>query len=328
MPTSPQSSTPSTPLQQITLTESDLANPSQFVSILNGNLLNLFQLVNSLIGFSGPININNHLNLNGNKITGVGQATSPSDVVTQSFAESNYGAAAIAPQIQALGKQVMQSYRRLNDNKQRENSSSFLNNLQSTSPTTNTSIVIFGAASGGFVPVTITGGLHQFMDRSQQPYAAYNDSLPLPTVYSISGSLIRSGGVVNGATTGSNTLVPHDTVAVINSGDPSFDGQFVLATASSPNFSYNQSAPDATASGGSISFGSVYYYLRYIGQSILTRVGPFAIDSWNNRLPGSYDASTLIAVVVLNGSGGDNVNSAAGGTPPAQANGVRLFGRL
>jgi hypothetical protein len=307
------------------LKKSDLDDDN--LTLLNQILANFSKGLNDISGINGPISLANHINLNGNRIQNVGAPVSPTDAIPNSYANDTYGAKALAPAFNALGKQVMQTYRQLSNPNQREMSSSFLNNLHSSSPTTNTSIVIPGTPSGGFTPVTITGGLHQFMDRSQFPYAAYNDSLPLATIYTISGTLTRTSGVVSGATSGPNSLVVGDTVAIVTT-DHSFNGQFVLVSAVSPNFTYNQSAPDGTSAGGTISFGNVYYYLRFAGQSVLHRVGPFGVDSWGNRLPGSYDQSTLIAVVVVNGSGVDVNNSSAGATPPAQTNGVRIFGRL
>lgn len=321
-----QSTTPTSPLSQIVLHKDDLNDES--LSLLNQILTNHNQLINYLLGHAGEITLNNHLNLNGKRIKGVGPAAAPTDVVNQDFANSNYGAAALQPALESLGKNVMQTYRRLSDKNQREKFSSFLNNIASTSPTTNTSIVVFGSPSGGFVPVTITGGFHQFMDNSQQPYATFNDSIPLATGYNISGSLTRSGGVVSGATTGANALVVGQTVSIVLTADPSFDGQFVLATAVSPNFTYNQNAPNGTSVGGNITFGSIYYYVRHTGQNVLSRVGPFAQDAWQNRLTASFDQSTIVAVVAVTGSSGDNANSSAGATPPAQTNNVRLFGRL
>jgi hypothetical protein len=324
-PTTP-STTPTSPLSQIVLHKDDLNDES--LSLLNQILTNHNQLINYLLGHAGEISLNNHLNLNGKRIKGVGPATDPTDVVSQSFANSNYGAAALQPAFDALGKNVMQTYRQLSNQNQRERFSSFLNNIVNTSPTTNTSIVVFGAPSGGFVPVTITGGLHQFVDGSQEPYAAFNDSLPLATGYNISGSLSRSGGVVSGATTGANALTAGTTVAIVGSADSSFNGQFVLTSASSPNFTYNQNAPNATSAGGTITFGSVYMYLRRTGQSVLFRVGPFGADTWSNRLSGSFDGSTLVAVVTVTGSAGSDAASSAGATPPAQTGNVRIFGRL
>lgn len=326
MPT--QSSVPPAPLQQITFTEDDLKDPG--LGLLNNQFTNLVQMINYILGHSGPPVLKSGLNLNGQPLSNVGAPQSENDVVTQAYANSNYGAAALAPQFQALGRHVFQSYRRVSDRLQREKYSSFLNDALTVAPSSNTSTVTFGALSGGFIPVTISGGLHQLMDGSQIAYAAFNDSLAAPVSYTISGTLTRSGGVVSGATTTANALTAGETIVVTDATDTSFNGQFVLASATSPNFTYNQVAPNATTTGGIISLNGIYYYSRRHGQNTLFRTGPFATDSWTNRVASGLDGSTALAVVVVNGSGGDTTNSAGGGTSPPTNQGAapRLFGRL
>jgi len=331
-----QSSSPPAPLQQITLSADDIRDPEQLAALLNNILQNHTQLINYALGHSGTPVLKSGANFNGQPLKNVGAPQESGDAITQEYANSNYGAAAIAPQIQALGKQVMQSYRRLNDRVQQEKYSSFLNSALIVSPTANTSVISASAPSGGFVPVTISSGYHQFTDGSQVAYAAYNDSLALPTSYAISGSLTRSGNVVSGATTTANSLAAGDTIVISGASDSSFDGQFVLLTSSSPNFTYSQIAPNGTATGATLSLNGIYYYARRTGQSVLFRSGPFSQDTWTNRLTSlngvnvSLDGSTIIAVVTINSDGFDSINSAAGGTPPASniGAGVRLFGRL
>jgi hypothetical protein len=331
-PSAPSSSPPA-PLQQITLTADDLKDPA----LINNILQNHAQLLNYILGHGGePPYFKAGANFGGKPVRNVGMPETDGDVVPLAFANSNFGAAAIAPQIQALGKSVLQSYRRINDRVQQERYSTFLNSITGVAPTSNTSAVIPGTPSGGFVPVTITAGFHQFVDGHQEPYAAFNDSLTLPTSYAIA-SMTRTGGVVTGTTTGINVLGPGETVVISGASDPSFDGQQLLvAPTSTPTFTFNQSGPNATATGGVVSLNGVYYYSRRVGQSVLFRTGPFASDSWTNRLSfaggtnPSLDGSTLIAVVVVNNNGVDTVNSGAGNTPPVSniGAGVRLFGRL
>ena len=331
-----QSSSPPAPLQQITLSADDIRDPEQLAALLNNILQNHTQLINYALGHSGTPVLKSGANFNGQPLKNVGAPQESGDAITQEYANSNYGAAAIAPQIQALGKQVMQSYRRLNDRVQQEKYSSFLKSINGVSPTSNTSTVSPGTPSGGFVPVTITAGNHQYIDGSIEPYAAYNDSLAIPATFSIS-SLTRSGGVVSGSTTGPNTLVAGDTIYISGASDSSFDGpQQLVAPTSTPNFTFNQSGPNASATGGSIALNGVYYYSRRTGQSVLFRTGPFFADLWTNRVTSnagvnaSLDGSTLVAVVVVNQNGVDVINSAAGATPPVTniGAGVRLFGRL
>jgi hypothetical protein len=321
------------PIQAPIFTKADLDDPN--LPLLNQYLQEISQRLNYLSGHAGPIKLASSLDMGGNPIQNAGVPSGPNDVVNIEYALQNYGAAAVAPQLEATGKQILQSTRRLNDRNQRETNSSFLNGVLGVAPTSNTSTIVPGSPSSGFVPVTVTGGFHQFVDGSQIPYSAYNDSLAIPSNFPIS-SLSRSGGVVTGTTSGANTLSAGDTVSIAGAGDPSFDGQFILvAPTSSPTFTYNQpTLGNASTTGGTISIYGVYYYSRKGNSNVLYRSGPYAVDSWTNRLTfnngtnPSLDGSTLIAVVVVNSSGIDTVNSGGGATPPATGAGVRLFGRL
>lgn len=330
-PTNPeqQSSTPPAPLGQITLVSDDLKEQS--LGMLNKILQDHTQMINYLLGHAGPTALKSGLDMGGQRISNVGDPVHPTDGVSHSFAQTRYGPGALKPHFEQLGKSVLQSYRRLSDPIQREKNSSFLNQVLTVAPTTNTSTVVFGAPGGGFVPVTISAGFHQLVDGSQEAYIGFNDSLPQPVSYPISGAgLTRAGGTVSGATTGPNALLPGQTVTMIGQSNTTFNGQFVLATVAGLNFTYQQIAPDGTSHNGSISLNGVYYYSRRAGQNRLFRTGPFAVDSWSNRLNSGLDGSTLIAVAVVTAAGGDNTNSAAGGTSPATNNGagIRIFGRL
>jgi hypothetical protein len=324
------SSSNPTPLQQVTLSQDDFENPSQFVSVLNANLTNLFQSVNALSGYAGPIKLGNHVDLGGHRISNVGDAVSDSDVVSQSFANSKYSAGVIQPQLEALGKSIMQTYRQLSNPNQREMTSSFLNAILNTSPTSNTSIVTASSPVGGTVNVNVSGGLHQLVDGSVVPYASRTDTLTLPTSWGIL-TLVRTGGVVTATTTSINSLSPGDSFAVLGATDPSFDGNFVVVSIVTPGsvFTYSQPGGNATsATGGTISLGGVYYYVRNYGQNQLALVGGFSSDTWSNRRQASGDGSTIIGVVVINGSGLDTLNSAAGATAPQSGTNIPVIRRL
>ena len=217
----PQASAPPTPLSQIVLHKEDLNDES--LTLLNQIITNHNQLLNYLLGHSGPITLNNHLNMGGKTITGVvtNPDPGPTDVVTKAVGDSQYGPAAIAPQLESLAKNVMKSYRRLNDQNQQEAHSSFLNSCQSTSPTANTSFVTFGAAGGGTVSATVGAGFHQKLDGSTIPYATRTDTLALPVSFAVM-SLTRTANTVTyvGAATG---IGVDDGFTLINAGDPSFN---------------------------------------------------------------------------------------------------------
>ena len=325
--TTPASTTPTSPLQQLVLKKSDLDDPS--LSLLNQILTNQNQLINYLLGHAGEITLNNHLNLAGKRITNVGAAISPTDVVNHAFANANYGAPAIKPLMESLGKNGMQSYRRLSDQNQREKHSSFLNLVSNTAPTANTSTVIFGAAGGGTVPVTITAGFHQRVDGSVVPYASRNDTLSLPTAIAIT-SLTRASNIVTAVTSTPDGLAVGDGFSVVGTSDHTFDGTFSVLTVSPPDTStYFQGGPNASSSGGSISVGGIYYYTLRHGENTLGLVaGGGSSDTWSNRIGGSPDGTTIIAVVVLTSAGGNVLNSAAGATPPQTGVAVPVIRRL
>jgi hypothetical protein len=193
-------------------------------------------------------------------------------------------------------------------------------------PTSNTSSVTFGSVSGGSVPVTVSAGFHQRLDGSQVPYSGRTDTLSLPTRQQLS-SLVRASNIVTATTVGSNILTAGESIAIIP-GDPTFAGVFSVLTTGNP-FTYAQNGANATASGTNyVSAGSVYYYTLAYGNSALQLQGPFGGDSWSNRSLVSGDGNTIIAVVVLNSSGGDNINSAAGATPPVNGSAVAVIRRL
>lgn len=180
---SAKSSTSNTPLSNIVLSASDMENPEQFVGLLNQSLTNMYQSLIQLQGTTGPVTMQSGLDMNGTTITNVATPKSPSsgDVVTHGFAEQTYSPTAMSKALEAGGSNPLQSYRRMNDNNQREQSSSFLNDITNTAPTANNSTILAGSASGGFIPVTVTAGTFSRVDGSQVSYPALSVSLPLPT---------------------------------------------------------------------------------------------------------------------------------------------------
>jgi len=317
-----------TPVPNVILKKSDLEDES--LSLLNQILSSYQQQLDVLRGVNGPISLSNHLDLAGHKIINVGAAESPNDVVTQAFASSNYGPQALAAAFNALGKQTLQTYRQLSNPDQRERTSSFLNDIANTSPTSNTSTISYGSVSGGTIPVTVSAGFFQRVDGTATPYASRTDTLALPTSIAIS-SLTRSGNIVTAVTTTPDGLSVNEGFSVSGAPDPSFDGAFSVLTVSSPDtFTYFQGGPNAgpTAPGGSISVGGVYYYTISAGQSFLGLVSGVGADTWSERVGGSHDGTTIIAVVVLNSGGIDVLNSAAGATSPQNGVATAVIRRL
>lgn len=325
-PTPAQSPAPTTPLRQVSLTADDLQNPG----LLNETLNNYGQMINYLLGHSGPVRINSSYDFSGNPVRNVGAPTDPADVVSQIYADKYYGAQALVPQFEALGKSVLQTYRQLNNPIQVERYSSFLNGVLNTAPTANTSLITASSPSGGSVSITITSGIHQRVDHSSVPYTAYNDTLLIPASYALT-SLSRINGIVTAVTSSSNPLVVGEGFTVYNSADASFWGSFVVIGVASPTqFTYSQiGQPNASTTGGSISLNNVYYYTISAGQNTLTRVqSGSGVDSWSERTTASYDGNTIVAVAVINFQGLDLYNSAAGATPPVSGANIPVVRRM
>ena len=324
-PSTPASS--SHPLPLILVTANDVrGDPDTFAALLNAQFQNINQSINALQGAAGTINLNSHLNLQGNSIRNVAPPSGPHDVITKSSADAAYSATVLAPQLESNGPNPLQTYRQINNSNQRELSTGFLNSLGNTAPDTNSSFITFGAASGGFVPVTISSGVETRADGSTLTYAQFNDSVSLPGSFNIA-TIIRSGNQVTGTTTGVNNLSTGETVQIAGVTDTSYNGYFVLSfvgTGGSPPgpvFQYSQAGTDSSSSGGTVSLFGVYYYLISPSIGKIFRIGPFAADTAQNRINANKDRLCLIAVVVVTASGGDLVNSASGGTPPTQNTG-------
>lgn len=70
-----------------------------------------------------------------------------------------------------------------------------------------------------------------------------------------------------------------------------------------------------------------YYYIRGYSQT-LALSPQFTADTQQNRLSINTDGTVLIAVAVINASGLDKTQSAAGATPPSDTSNFRLLTRL
>lgn len=313
---------PNSPIPLILITADDVrGDPNTFAALLNNEFQNIIQKLNGLIGAAGTVSINSHLDLTGNSIRNVAPPELPGDVVNLGHANANYSASALAPQLEATGTSPLSTYRQLNNPNQRELSTSHLNFLGNTAPQTNNSNITFGAPAGGFIPVTISSGVQARADGSSLPYAQLSDSAAVPATFNIN-TISRTSNVVTGSTTGANTLQTGDTVAIANVGDSSYDGTFVLTfvgiggSPPGPVFQFNQAGPNSSSSGGTISLFGVYYYVMNPAIGKVYRVGPFAVDTSQNRINATQDGLSIIAVAVVTGSGGDTANSAAGATSP------------
>lgn len=316
---------PTTPFQSVQLKLSDLQEPG--LPFLNSLLTQIQQQVNELTGASGKTILSSGVDVSGSTISNVGEPVSPADAISKSHAEANYSAAALAPQLESGGKTSLKTFRALNSKSQQEQFSTFLNRVTNTSPTTNTTIVTAGSPSGGAVTITIPAGYHLFVDGSIIPFGTFSATVALPATNPIT-SLARVSGVVtaNGTFSG---LSAGESIYELGASDPSFDGTFVLLTASPTVLTWNQTGfADATATGGSADTGGAFYfYLKYPSQTLAIS-GPFPSDTQQNRLAANADGQVLIGVAVVNGGGLVVNQSAAGATLPATTAGNRIVSRL
>jgi hypothetical protein len=314
------------PLQQVTFKASDFSD-DESLTLFNQQFTNIINQINNLLGFNGPIKFPNHVDMAGNRLMNVGAAVEPTDAVSQAYGNTQYGAAALKPYFEAIGKQIFQTYRRLSDRNQREQYSSFLNQVLNTAPTANTSYIFFGVPSAGTVETTITSGLHQRVDGSAFPYTGRTDTLALPEIYTIT-SISRTSGIVTVTTSAATGIVPGDGFTISSVSDPTYDGTFVALTVAGTTITYYQGGPNSSSGGGALSVNGVYYYTISHGQSNLGLVSGFSADTWSNRREASYDGTTIIGVVVITNNGGDPVNSAAGNTPPQSGASAAIIRRL
>lgn len=277
-------------------------------------LSQMIDAVNTLGGHSGEVTLSNHLNLNGNKITNVGPAETATDVLTSGQAETKYSAAALKPQLQAGGKSSLNTYRMLNASTQREQQSSWLNDLMSTPPSASTVFPTI-SNSGGGVSVSIPASVFTYADGSTVNIQGRVDLLSLPAQYAIS-SLTVSGGIVtcNCAASG---LIAGEVAIIVPGTNATFAGTFQLTSSTGGGSVLQMQNPAAsgTDTSGFVQIGNVYYYSIRKKANSLTLNGPYSADTAQNRLQVNYDGAAIVAVVVVTNSGAQISNSGGGGSP-------------
>jgi hypothetical protein len=290
------------------ITFSSLSLPEQI------QMSNLQDAVNILGGHSGEVELSDHLNLGGNKITNVAAPAAENDVLTSGAAEAKYSATALKPQLQAGGKVPLDTYRMLNSSTQREKASSWLNDLLSTPPNSN-NINPIVSSGGGSTTVTIPASIIQMGDGSKRHLSSRTDTLTNPTSYSITSFTIASGvATVVLSSTPSPALT--STTVVYISGTGQIDGTFPIASIVSPTtFTINVSSGVSGTGGTVATGGTYYYYLNKSFQKVMLSVLPSSSDTPFNRLGISGDGYQLLAVVSINSSGTVQVGTAGGGTP-------------
>lgn len=313
------------PIQTVQLKQDDLKDPT--LGQLNNLFASLQNQINALSGAAGKTVLPQGVDTQGSTVTNVGEPTGPTDAVSKGHAEANYSAQALAPKLESGGSTGLKSYRALNSKSQQETNSVFLQSIMNTAPTANSSILSATTPSGGSTAVTISAGQHVYVSGKIVTYAQRTDTLTLPTSFTIT-AISRSGGVVTATVTGTPPYTTGDTVAIAGVTDTSFDGTFQLVSATGSTLVWNQIGANATSSGGTTSTGNCYFYFLSLNSKTLALAGPFAEDTQFIRTQVNIDGTVLIATVVLNGSGIDLTQSAAGNTPPAATGNARILTRL
>lgn len=319
------------PIQFTQFTSKDFQDES--LGYFNNVMQQMANAINAANGATGKTVLPSGIDVQGSTVSGIGEPKTPTDAVSKLHAEANYSASALAPKLEAGGSHSLKTMRRLNDTNQSEQNSTFLKQLANTTPTANSTIVT-GSTSGGSSTITVPAGFHQYPDGTVRPFATATFTIPNPVAQTITG-LTRSGGVTT-ATGSFSGLTPGEGIFISGASDPSFDGSFVLVTASGSTLTWEQSGlPNVTipVTGGSISTsGTVYFYLQYPSQTLAVDAGPggigYASDTQQNRLNSNRDQRILIAVAVVNSAGLVTEQSAAGATPPEVNQGNRIISRL
>jgi predicted phage tail protein len=313
--------TASTPLQQVQFSLDDFKS-EEGINRLNQHLTNVVRTLNANIGTAGPVAMPSGIDAQGSKITNVGGVGPEHEAVSRSFAEANYSASAIKPKLEGGGSHALQTVRRVNDQQQKENYSTFLEGALNTAPTTNTATI-----TGSGSTVTVSAGYHLLVSGNIQSFSARTDTVSLPSSVAIV-SLSRSGSIVTAITSSASGYTPGSVVNITGASDSTFDGSYVLATAVGTTLTWRQVAANSTAIGGTVSEAGVYYYRLARNQTTLSLLGPYGADSQQNRLQANIDGGVLIAVAVFTGGGFDATQSAAGTTPPPATGGAHVLTRL
>jgi hypothetical protein len=275
----------------------------------------LTDTVNAHSGYKGPVSLANHLDLNGNRIANVGPPVAATDALPSGVAEGKYSAAALKPQLAPGGSQSMVGYRQLNSGSQREQQSSWLNDLPSTVPNASQVFPTI-TSSGGGVMVSIPSSLFQYADGSTTMLNSYTDLLSLPSQVAIS-AITLSGSTVTITTATASGLVAGNIATITGVNPAAYNGVFQLTGATAPYtlVLQNPNASGSYVSGGYVQIGRVYYYAVKKRSQNIIRLGYYQEDTAYNRLQASYDGLQIVAVVTLTASGGQVSSSGGGGTP-------------
>ena len=276
-------------------------------------LSQLVDTINSLQGYNGVIQLNNHIDLGGNQLKNVGAPTEATDALTSGVAASSYSASVLAPQLESNGSQPLKTVRRVNDPNQREQVSSYMNDLLSTPPNANSIIPLTSNVSGG-VQVVIPASLFTFADGSTIMLEGRTDPLPFASSYTIS-SISCAGNLVTLVTATPTGLNAGNVMTVTGVTPSGFNGAFVVTGTGAGNVLYYQDdLGTVSGSGGSVNLNNVWYYSVRKRSTLVNLSNQFNGDTAANRLQVSKDGSQIVAVVVLTASGVQVASCGGGGS--------------
>lgn len=138
--------------------------------------------INIQAGIHGPIPVIAPIDMKGHIIKNLGAAAvpAPGDAVSHAVATTQFGPAAIQAALEATGNNILQTTRRLNDQQQREQHSTFLNDVLNLPPTSNNSSLT-SVAAGVNTIVTVGGGSYSWADGTVVKYAQRVDTFANPS---------------------------------------------------------------------------------------------------------------------------------------------------
>lgn len=137
--------------------------------------------INTLYGLHGDIPIQGTINMNGNTITNLAPPVKPTDAVHLLAATQAFGPDVIQAAMEVTGDQMLQTTRRINDTFQREQFSSFLNDVLNTGPSSNSSSITVTPVGGNTV-VTVAAGTYAWGDGQKVAYTQRVDTFVSPVV--------------------------------------------------------------------------------------------------------------------------------------------------
>lgn len=298
-----------------------LFGPDDGVSAaLQSWLSQLADTVNTHSGYNGPIGLANHLSLSGNRLMNIGEPEEDTDAISSGVAQDNYSVEALGPQLESSSKTGLKSMRRLNDQNQREQTSSYMNDLMSAVPSAN-ELFPFLTNVGSQVQSQLNSTLYTWADGTTIQTIARTDLLSKPTNVTIV-SISCVGNVVTVVTSAPHGLAAGQAATITGVTPSSFNGTFGVTSVANPTtFTYQLDLGTTTGSGGTVEINGVYYYSLKKRDPTVHLFGPFPADSPQNRLSANLDGSKVVAVIVITSSGAQANQSGGGGSaltgPPA-----------